>query len=398
MSEYSFREIVIDSRTGLNPRKNFVLGQGENYYITIKDIRDGQVVFSDKTDRIDDNAVAIIKKRSRIKNGDVLFVSIGRIGETAVVRNKDDSWEVNESVFVFTLDTSIIDADYFCHLMRSRSVQERLKRDSSGSTFKSIKMNQLEKMTFEIPKLEEQKTIVRRLAKVAEQIEICNALIEKLDFSIKARFIEMFGSPSSNPMGWDIINISEVLDGKVSNGFFAKRDEYCDGGNVAVLGVANIVNRMYSSIDNLPTTNGTSKDIEKYHVKYGDMLFCRSSLVAEGIGKASVVPESVPDNVLFECHVIRLPLDLSKVVPEYLQVLSTDSFFRNQVLQHAKTATMTTIGQNGILATNILLPPVEEQKEFLSFIKMVNASKAVIQGIANKLNTLQTSLMQQFFG
>lgn len=398
MSEYFFRDLVIDSRTGLNPRKNFVLGNGDNYYVTIKDIHDGQIFFSDKTDRVDDEAIALIKKRSRIKNGDVLFVSIGRIGETAIVRDKDDSWDVNESVFIFTLDTDIIDVEYFCHLMRSRTVQERLQRDSSGSTFKSIKMKQLEKMSFEIPDIENQRVVVRKMSKIAEQIAVCNAIIEKLDFSIKARFVEMFGDPTVNPMSWDVVNISEVLGGNVSNGFFAKRDAYCEDGNVGVLGVANIVNRMYSNVENLPKTNGTQKDIKKYHVEYGDMLFCRSSLVAEGIGKASVVPEGIYESVLFECHVIRLPLDIEKIIPEYLQVLSTQKFFRDQILQHAKTATMTTIGQDGILATNILLPPLEKQREFLNFIKGVERAKSEIQDIAEKLNILHESLMQQYFG
>ena len=63
-----------------------------------------------------------------------------------------------------------------------------------------------------------------------------------------------------------------------------------DDGNVSVMGVAYIVNRMYSQWQDLPRTNGTDKDIEKFEVKYGDMLFCRSSLVAEGIGKASIAP------------------------------------------------------------------------------------------------------------
>ena len=139
-----------------------------------------------------------------------------------------------------------------------------------------------------------------------------------LDELVKARFVEMFGDPSVNPMNWDIVNISEVVKGKVSNGFFAKRDDYIDDGNVSVMGVAYIVNRMYSQWTDLPRTNGTDKDIEKYEVQYGDMLFCRSSLVAEGIGKASIVPENVPENILFECHVIRLPLDLSKCVPEFM--------------------------------------------------------------------------------
>lgn len=134
--KYNFRELVIDSRTGLNPRKNFVLGKGGNYYITIKDIHDGKIIITDKTDRVDDDAIAIIKKRSRIKNGDVLFTSIGRVGETAIVTNKDDSWDVNESVFVFTPNTEIITAEYFCLLFQSQCVKDYLMSNSTGSTFK----------------------------------------------------------------------------------------------------------------------------------------------------------------------------------------------------------------------------------------------------------------------
>lgn len=187
----------------------------------------------------------------------------------------------------------------------------------------------------------------------------------------------MFGDPRINPFKWDVVNISEVVGGKVSNGFFAKRDDYCEDGNISVLGVANIVNRMYSNLDDLPRTNACDKDIEKFEVKYGDMLFCRSSLVAEGIGKASIIPEGVGDNILFECHVIRLPLDLDKCVPEFMQTLSTMDYFRNQVISQSKTATMTTIGQDGILKTDIILPPIEKQKEFYDFVKQVDKSKVV---------------------
>jgi type I restriction enzyme S subunit len=146
----------------------------------------------------------------------------------------------------------------------------------------------------------------------------------------------MFGDPTLNPYNWNIVNITEAVGGKVTNGFFAKRDEYIDNGNVKVLGVANIVNRMYSNVADLPRTNGTATDIQKFEVRYGDMLFCRSSLVAEGIGKASIVPYDVPPKTLFECHVIRLPLDLNKCVPEFMQVLSTTDYFRNQVIAQSK--------------------------------------------------------------
>lgn len=222
--------------------------------------------------------------------------------------------------------------------------------------------------------------------------------LQKLDELVKARFVEMFGDPMDNPMGWDRVNISTVIGGKVSNGFFAKRDDYCNDGNVKVLGVAHVVNRMYSNIEDLPTTNGSETDIIKYGVKYGDMLFCRSSLVAAGIGKASIVPQGTPNNVLFECHVIRLPLDLDKCVPEFMQVLSTTDYFRNQVISRSKTATMTTIGQDGILKTDIILPPLEFQRQFLQFVKQTDKSKVVVQKALDEAQLLFDSLMQKYFG
>lgn len=204
-------------------------------------------------------------------------------------------------------------------------------------------------------------------------------LIESISADFKSRFIELFGDPEQNPKGWPIVNITEIISGKVSNGFFAKREAYRDDGNVQVLGVANIVNRMYSNIENLPRTNATETDEEKYGVKYGDMLFCRSSLVAEGIGKASIVPKGAPRNVLFECHVIRLPLNLQKCIPEFVQTLSTTDFFRRQIIAQSKTATMTTIGQDGILKSMIILPSIEHQQEFLRFVTQVDKSKFCVQ-------------------
>ena len=245
----------------------------------------------------------------------------------------------------------------------------------SGTAQPQITRVGLEKVEFALPSLDMQREIVSILDKTDTLIEKRKLQLKKLEELIKARFVEMFGDPQINPFGWDIVNISEVVGGKVSNGFFAKRDDYADDGNVSILGVANIVNRMYSKVDELPRTNADYKDIEKFGVKYGDMLFCRSSLVAEGIGKASIIPEDVKENILFECHVIRLPLDLSKCVPEFMQTLSTMDFFRNQVIAQSKTATMTTIGQDGILKTDIILPPIDRQREFYDFINQIDKSK-----------------------
>ena len=295
-------------------------------------------------------------------------------------------------------DTKVLTREYLTVFLRSNSFVTWAVSKTAGAKMPRLGTKELLSKEIPLPGISEQTRIAGQFAKVDELITLRKEQLIKLDQLVKSRFIKLFGDPMANPMGWDRVNISAVVGGKVSNGFFAKRDDYCDGGNVKVLGVAHVVNRMYSNTEDLPTTNGTEADVVKYGLKYGDMLFCRSSLVAAGIGKASIVPKDTPNNVLFECHVIRLPLDLNKCVPEFMQVLSTTDYFRNQVIAQAKTATMTTIGQDGILKTDIILPPMEMQKKFLAFVEQTDKSKLAIQQSLDKLELLKKSLMQEYFG
>ncbi len=327
-----------------------------------------------------------------INDGDVLISWSASLGVYVWNRGKA---LLNQHIFKVTFDKVEIDKNYFVYAVKYKLDEMVMK--THGATMKHIVKKDFDATRIPYPSLREQEEIATILDKISMIIEVRKRELQLLDSLIKARFVEMFGDPQINPFGWDVVNISEVVGGKVSNGFFAKRDDYADDGNVSVLGVSNIVNRMYSNVDKLPKTNADDKDIEKFEVRYGDMLFCRSSLVTEGIGKASIVPENVQDNVLFECHVIRLPLDLSKCVPEFMQALSTMDFFRNQVVAQSKTATMTTIGQDGILKTDIILPPIDKQRTFYDFVHQVDKSKVAVQKALDETQMLFDSLMQKYF-
>ena len=329
-----------------------------------------------------------------LAKGTVLYTIFATLGEVGILEIDACT---NQAIAGLTIkDTNQLSTDYLYYYLRSKKAY--VNNVGRGVAQNNINMSILRSFELPLPELSKQIEIVEIIDKVSKIIEARQQELECLDDLIKARFVEMFGEPQINPFHWDVVNISEVVGGKVSNGFFAKRDDYCDDGNVSILGVANIVNRMYSKVNELPKTNANNKDIAKFEVKYGDMLFCRSSLVAEGIGKASIVPEDVHENVLFECHVIRLPLNLNKCVPEFMQTLSTMDFFRNQVVAQSKTATMTTIGQDGILKTDIILPPIEKQKEFYDFVKQVDKSKVAVQKSLDETQQLFDSLMQKYFG
>ena len=181
----SFDEVVLFARTGLNPRTNFKLGHGENKYITIKNIHNNHMIIDDNTDVVDDEAISLIHKRSQIKKGDILFCSIGRLGDMFIIDDDPVGWDINESVFAFTLDTDVIRQKYFYYLFKNRDTIEYLSKNSSGSTFKSIKMNQLKKMRFDLPSLEEQDQIVQTLDSITSIIYSRQQELTKLDELIK---------------------------------------------------------------------------------------------------------------------------------------------------------------------------------------------------------------------
>ena len=354
---------------------------------------------SDLHDSLNKNSI-ILLRANNINNGkinfeDVVYVDKSKVSETQVLRKNDilicassgskklvgkaasfnESIECTFGAFCKVIRPRNILGSYLSAFFQSEYYRFHISQLANGANINNIKNEHINSFSIPERSFEEQKEISYKVSSLNGIIESYNRELDLLDELIKARFVEMFGDPMINPYKWKVINISEVLRAKASNGFFSRRDDYCDDGNVKVLGVANVVNRMYSQVVDLPRTNANERDIEKFEVKYGDMLFCRSSLVAEGIGKASIIPEGVQTNILFECHVIRLPLDLDKCVPEFLQTLSTTKFFRNQIISKSKTATMTTIGQDGILKTNIILPPLEKQKEYYNFVKQIDKSR-----------------------
>ena len=376
---------------GLTYRPEDVANEG-TIVLRSSNIQNGKLDFADIV-----RVKCKVRENLIVKPNDILMCSRNGsaklVGKCTLLPKMDE--EMSFGAFMTIIRTR--HNPYLLHFFNSNAFRCQLG-SAATTTINQITRRMLDDISVPLYPKEQEDYIVSLFNQIDELIWTETQKLELCDELVKSRFIELFGDPMDNPKGWDKVNISAVVGGKVSNGFFAKRDDYCDDGNVKVLGVAHVVNRMYSNTEGLPKTNGTEADIAKYGVKYGDMLFCRSSLVAAGIGMSSIVPKNVPSNVLFECHVIRLPLDLTKCVPEFMQVLSTTEYFRSQVIAQSKTATMTTIGQDGILKTDIILPPLEKQKQFLQFVEQTDKSKWVVQQSIAELEELKKSLMQKYFG
>lgn len=358
----TFEEVVLFARTGLNPRQNFKLGQGNNNYITIKNIKNNSLVIDDNTDVVDDEAIKLIHKRSQIKKGDVLFASIGRMGDMFIIEEEPIGWDINESVFAFTLNTNIVKQKYFYYIFRVKSTLDYLISNSSGSTFKSIKMNQLKKMVFDIPQLEEQDYIISVLDKVCDVIEKRKQELEFLDNLIKARFDEMFGNLKTNSKGWQIAGFNEcaIIDTNMIHDF----QGYEDYPHIGIDSIEKETGKLVGY-----------RTIAEDGVISGKYLFTPQHIIYSKI-RPNLNKVALPD---FDglCSADAYPILVKKEIcnREYMGYTLRNKYFLDYILAFSSRTNLPKVNKNQVEGFKLPLPPIELQDQFADFVKQVDKSK-----------------------
>jgi specificity subunit len=178
--------VILSLNTGLNPRQFFRLNtdDAENYYITIREIHGGRIVPSEKTDRINDEALCLCNNRSNLEVGDVLFSGTGTIGETAVITEEPSNWNIKEGVYTIKPDQTRIVPQFLRYLLTSEQMKTAYMKKVAGGTVKSIPMAEMRKLLIPVPSIDEQKRIVLLLSRFDT---LCNDLKEGLPAEIEAR-------------------------------------------------------------------------------------------------------------------------------------------------------------------------------------------------------------------
>ena len=389
MTRKVFDEVVLFARTGLNPRTNFKLGNGNNKYITIKNIHNNRLIVDENTDLVDDAALGLIHKRSQIKKGDILFCSIGRLGDMYIISDEPQGWDINESVFAFTVDTDLIRQKYFYYLFKNKDTIEYLSKNSSGSTFKSIKMNQLKKMVFELPSLDEQDQIVEKLDLATNLIEKRQNELVRLDELIKARFVEMFGDLKLNRKGWEIISFDEMSE-LITDGEHATPRRTASG--IYLLSARNVLNHSIQLNDVDYIDQEEYGRISKRIIpREGDILISCSG----SVGRCCCVPAGLKFQMVRSIALIRFK---DNVLPKFAEYMITSDFVQEQIDASKTASSQANLFQGKIAKLKGIVPPIGMQKDFVEFVEQVDKSKVEVQKALEKTQLLFDSLMQEYFG
>ena len=241
--------------------------------------------------------------------------------------------------------------------------------------------------------LQKQAEVARTLDIVAGVISKRQQQLSTLDNLIKARFVEMFGTYPSNEKGWPIGTIRDLVT-EVRYGSSRKAAEG-DSGKYPYLRMNNITYSGELDLSDTKTIDIPADELDKCTVRRGDLLFNRTNS-KELVGKTCVYNRD--EQMVLAGFVVRVRLN-EKALPEFVSAFMNTSFSKQMLLGMCKAA----IGQANINAQElqnigIYIPPIDLQREFVSFKEQIDKSKSAIQKSLDETQILFDSLMQKYFG
>lgn len=239
-----------------------------------------------------------------------------------------------------------------------------------GASLKHPCMKDVLKMTISYPSVQEQEKICSQFDMLEWLIEARKQELQLLDDLIKARFVEMFGDPVANDMGWDTLPLENVCKAIVDCPHSTPSYTNEDTGFMCIR--TSIVKKnkiLWDDIEYI-SEDEFAKRIQRKKPEVGDIVYTREGAI---LGIAAIIDRDC--NVALGQRSMLLSPDIDKCTSEFLCVaMNSDSFFDN-ALKGISGSASPHINVGDIKAFRMIMPPIELQNQFADFVHQVTKSK-----------------------
>lgn len=287
-----------------------------------------------------------------------------------------------------------LDNQYLYYFLKSDIALWFIKSIATGSVRDNLKLSMLYEFPINLPNIEKQKEIVSTLDTLQSIITHRRTQLEKLDLLVKARFVEMFGDPVSNPMNWSKMILKE-LSTKIGSGATPKggKESYGTEG-ISLIRSMNVHNGVFEYKDLAYISDEQAEKLNNVTIESDDVLL---NITGASVARCCIVPnEILPARVNQHVCVIRCK-DI--INPIFLNNILIDENYQELLWAIAGSgATREAITKQQVENLSIILPPLELQTQFADFVKQVDKSKVAVQKALDEAQLLFDSLMQEYFG
>jgi len=325
-------------------------------------------------------------KGTILPEGTIVFAKIGealKLNRRAIT---SEDCLIDNNAMGIAPKKNFLSEKYFYYFMKQLKMQDL----AESTTVPSVRKSKLEQVEITVPSIERQIEIEHILDNVSKLILMRKQELKALDELIKARFVEMFGDPVSNPHGYDKVALSELADIKIGPfGSLLHKEDYVEGGH-ALLNPSHIVEGKVAPDNKLAISDEKYEELSAYHLRMGDVVMGRRG----EMGRCAVVPCEG-----YLCGTGSLLIRTKgEVTSDYIQKIISFPSFRKTIEDMAVGQTMPNLNVTIVANFQIVKPPMEVQDRYYTFVEQVDKSKVAVQKALDEAQLLFDSLMQKYFG
>lgn len=226
------------------------------------------------------------------------------------------------------------------------------------------------------------------LDKVSDLIAKRRAQLDKLDLLVKARFVEMFGD-IQHSVDFPYLPIKKITN--VMSGGTPDRNspQYWTNGTIKWVKTTELKNKIITDTEEKITEMGLENSSAK--IVPADTILI--AMYGQGKTRGMTGYLSVEATTNQACACI---LPSTKINQKYLWQYMIMSYEKLRGL--AKGGNQPNLNGAMIKDFLVLMPPMELQNQFVSFVERTEKTKTTISRSLDKLEALKKALMQQYFG
>ena len=213
--------------------------------------------------------------------------------------------------------------------------------------------------------------------------------IDKIDYSIKSQFIEMFGDQEFNEKGYNYGKLEDVAEIYLG---ITHTPKYVDDGVV-------FISAKNTSSDYLDLSDVKYITKEEFNTapkgakpKRGDVLFSR---VGSNLGHPVILDTDMEICTFVSLGYLRTKGDVLNI---YLKYWMRDDYFYKQIANNVRGGGQPNLNTGWLKEFNIIIPPIELQNKFADFVQQIYKSKFIVQKQIKLLEELLEKKMNEYFG
>ncbi len=376
---------LVDKCNTWNPRTT---GSGSFDYIDLSSVdKDAKAIV---TIQCYECSKAPSRARQLVETGDVLVATVRpNLNGVALVNGAQRGMTASTGYCVLRPKDDELDSMYLFHWVRTGVFVQRMVDVATGANYPAVSDAKVKASAIPLPPLAEQK----RIAGILDQADRLRAKrresLAQLDTLLQSTFLDLFGDPVTNPMGWEKPCLEEVCEKVVDCPHSTPR--WSDAG-VICLRTSNLGKGEWIWTD----TRFVTEDDYRERTKRSEILPDDIVLSREGtVGVLALVAEGM--RVCMGQRLVQLRTIESKLHPKFLLRLLVHDLAPERLGRLMTGSTSKHLNVRDLRKLPIPLPPLERQRRFADIVDSIEQQKTSQRAHLAELDTLFASLQSSAF-